>query len=192
MTALWTYFALNLVQVAFLRIDAPIALHAPNMGLIILSSGALTALIGIIYALVEKEMKRLLAQSSVENMGIATAGIGAGLTFAAYGHPRLGGASNVDHADFCAVDPDARQLLARGLRHKRITRSTLWDAGLTRLRPEMTYTATTFPAPVRVVFRGLFHPHIEEDEEGQGAFVLTRSHWQVITNISDRLVLKNR
>ena len=412
---------LNLGLYAFLRIDAPIALHAPNLGLIILSSGALTALIGIIYALVEKDMKRLLAQSSVENMGIATAGIGAGLTFAAYGHPLLGGASMVaglyhmiNHSTFktllflgaggidattgthnlddlgglmkrlpalggfflvgtfaiaalppfngfvsewlllesllrvveipdipvritfalsgallaltsglaltcfimlsgsalmglprseraaqahkapCtviipmgmlavlslllglaatliipvlgrlaaplvganptaslvpdffrpqssiplavrhALDPIGASvgaaflplrslvvmhldqtsapvvyamstmltfvvltlmlggvwLLARGLRHKRITRSTLWDAGLTRLRPEMTYTATTFAAPVRVVFQGLFHPHIEEDEERQGAFVLTRSHRQVITNISDRLVLK--
>ncbi|CDQ12162.1 conserved membrane protein of unknown function [Acidithiobacillus ferrivorans] len=412
---------LNLGLYAFLRIDAPIALHAPYLGLIILSSGALTALIGIIYALVEKDMKRLLAQSSVENMGIATAGIGAGLTFAAYGHPLLGGASMVaglyhmiNHSTFktllflgaggidattgthnldelgglmkrlpalggfflvgtfaiaalppfngfvsewlllesllrvveipdipvritfalsgallaltsglaltCFImlsgsalmglprseraaqahkvprtviipmgmlavlslllglaatliipvlgrlaaplvgaNPTASLvpaffhprssiplavqhalnpigvnvgaaflplrslvvmhldqtsapvvyamstmltfvvlilmlgsvwLLARGLRHKRITRSTLWDAGLTRLRPEMTYTATTFAAPVRVVFQGLFHPHIEEDEERQGAFVLTRSHRQVITNISDRLVLK--
>ncbi|MEY2343007.1 proton-conducting transporter membrane subunit [Acidithiobacillus sp. IBUN Pt1247-S3] len=411
---------LNLGLYAFLRIDAPIALHHPTLGLVILSSGALTALIGIIYALVEKDMKRLLAQSSVENMGIATAGIGAGLTFAAYGHPLLGGASMVaglyhmiNHSTFktllflgaggidattgthdldamgglmkrlpalgsfflvgafaiaalppfngfvsewlllesllrvveipdipvritfalsgallaltsglaltcfillpgsalmglprspaaasahqaprtvvipmgilaalClllglsatlvipalgqlaaplvganptaalvpnffhwtgsvplaiqhALDPIGARvgaqilplrglvvmhldhsnapvvyamstlltflvltfllggvwLLVRGLRHRGVRRSTLWDAGLTRLRPEMTYTATTFAAPVRVVFQGLFHPVVETQEERQGAFVLTRRYHQVITNVSERLVL---
>ncbi len=412
---------LNLGLYAFLRIDAPIALHQPHLGLIILSSGALTALIGIIYALVEKDMKRLLAQSSVENMGIATAGIGAGLTFAAYGHPLLGGASMVaglyhmiNHSTFktllflgaggidastgthnldelgglmkrlpalgsfflvgafaiaalppfngfvsewlllesllrvveipdipvritfalsgallaltsglaltCfimlpgsalmglprspqaanakkaplsvvlpmgslallalllglaatlvipvlsrlaatllgtnptaslvpdffhipsqvpmavrhALDPIGASLgaaflplrslvvmhldqtpapvvyamstlltfvvlvlmlgsvwiLVRVIRQRRVTRNTLWDAGLTRLRPEMTYTATTFAAPVRVVFQGFFHPLIEENEEHHGAFVLTRSYHQVITNISERLVIR--
>jgi hydrogenase-4 component B len=412
---------LNLGLYAFLRIDAPIALHQPHLGLIILSSGALTALIGIIYALVEKDMKRLLAQSSVENMGIATAGIGAGLTFAAYGHPLLGGASMVaglyhmiNHSTFktllflgaggidastgthnldelgglmkrlpalgsfflvgafaiaalppfngfvsewlllesllrvveipdipvritfalsgallaltsglaltCfimlpgsalmglprstqaasakkapltvvlpmgllallalllglaatlvipvlsrlaatllgtnptvslvpdffhipsqvpmairhALDPIGASLgaaflplrslvvmhldqtpapvvyamstvltfvvlvlmlgsvwiLVRVIRRRRVTRNTLWDAGLTRLRPEMTYTATTFAAPVRVVFQGFFHPLIEENEERHGAFVLTRSYHQVITNISERLVIQ--
>jgi Formate hydrogenlyase subunit 3/Multisubunit Na+/H+ antiporter, MnhD subunit len=412
---------LNLGLYAFLRIDAPIALHQPHLGLIILSSGALTALIGIIYALVEKDMKRLLAQSSVENMGIATAGIGAGLTFAAYGHPLLGGASMVaglyhmiNHSTFktllflgaggidastgthnldelgglmkrlpalgsfflvgafaiaalppfngfvsewlllesllrvveipdipvritfalsgallaltsglaltCfimlpgsalmglprspqaanakkapltvvlpmgllallalllglaatlvipvlsrlaatllgtnptaslvpdffhipsqvpmavrhALDPIGASLgaaflplrslvvmhldqtsapvvyamstlltfvvlvlmlgsvwiLVRVIRRRRVTRNTLWDAGLTRLRPEMTYTATTFAAPVRVVFQGFFHPLIEENEKRHGAFVLTRSYHQVITNISERLVIQ--
>ncbi|MBN2680258.1 proton-conducting transporter membrane subunit [Acidithiobacillus montserratensis] len=414
---------LNLGLYAFLRIDAPIALHLPQLGLIILSSGALTALIGIIYALVEKDMKRLLAQSSVENMGIATAGIGAGLTFAAYGHPFLGGASMVaglyhmiNHSTFktllflgaggidastgthnldelgglmkrlpalgtffllgafaiaalppfngfvsewlllesllrvveipdipvritfalsgallaltsglaltCfimlpgsalmglprsthasaakkapltvvipmgllallalllglaatlilpvlsrlaapllganptaslvpdffhipsqvplavrhALDPIGANLgatflplrslvvmhlnqgnapvvyamstlltflvlifmlatvwvLARGLRRRKhqVSRNTLWDAGLTRLRPEMTYTATTFAAPVRAVFQGFFHPLMEEKEERQGAFVLTRSYHQIITNISERLVIQ--
>ncbi|MBU2842481.1 proton-conducting transporter transmembrane domain-containing protein [Acidithiobacillus thiooxidans] len=412
---------LNLGLYAFLRIDAPIALHQPHLGLIILSSGALTALIGIIYALVEKDMKRLLAQSSVENMGIATAGIGAGLTFAAYGHPLLGGASMVaglyhmiNHSTFktllflgaggidastgthnldelgglmkrlpalgsfflvgafaiaalppfngfvsewlllesllrvveipdipvritfalsgallaltsglaltCfimlpgsalmglprstqaasakkapltvvlpmgllallalllglaatlvipvlsrlaatllrtnptaslvpdffhipsqvpmavrhALDPIGASLgaaflplrslvvmhldqtpapvvyamstlltfvvlvlmlgsvwiLVRVIRQRRVTRNTLWDAGLTRLRPEMTYTATTFAAPVRVVFQGFFHPLIEENEKRHGAFVLTRSYHQVITNISERLVIQ--
>ncbi len=410
---------LNLGLYAFLRIDAPIALHQPDLGLVILASGALTALIGILYALVERDMKRLLAQSSVENMGIATAGIGAGLTFAAYGHPLLGGISMVaglyhmiNHSTFktllflgaggievatgthnldqlgglmrrlpvlggfflagafaiaalppfngfvsewlllesllrvveipvvpvriafaisgavlaltsglaltCFImlsgsalmglprtaqaagarraphsvvipmgiltllslllglaatviipvlgrlaaplvgaDPTATLvpaffhntsripravqqaldaigahvgavfmpvrslivmhldstapvvyamsaaltgvvlalmlggvwLVARGLRRRRSSRNILWDAGLARLRPEMTYTATTFVAPVRVIFAGFFHPHIEVEEERQGAFVLTRSYRGVIANISDRAVL---
>ena len=83
-------------------------------------------------------------------------------------------------------------IVARGLRSKqrRVTRNTLWDAGLTRLRPEMTYTATAFAAPVRVVFQGFLHPLIEENEERRGAFVLTHSYRQVITNISERLVIQ--
>ncbi|MDD3759368.1 MAG: proton-conducting transporter membrane subunit [Acidithiobacillus sp.] len=410
---------LNLGLYAFLRIDAPIALHMPHLGLIILSTGALTALIGILYALVERDMKRLLAQSSVENMGIATAGIGAGLTFTAYGYPLLGGASLVaglyhmiNHSSFktllflgaggidaatgthnldalgglmkrlpvlsslfvvgalaiaalppfngfvsewlllesllrvveipevpvritfalsgallaltsglaltcfimlpgmallglprsaaartarpaplavtlpmallallclllgvgatavipvlgriaegilgsnptASLVPDFFStsssiptavrhalaplgteigaswlplrglavmhlnssapvvyamstlltmlvllsllgivwLLVRGLRQRRVTRATLWDAGLLRLRPEMTYTASTFAAPVRVVFRSFLRPSVQSTEDRQGAFLLNLRHSEVINNISERLII---
>ncbi len=82
---------LNLGLYAFLRIDGPLAHTDPRLGLLILAAGAATALTGIMYALVERDLKRLLAQSSIENMGIVTAGFGAGFAFAALGHPVLGG-----------------------------------------------------------------------------------------------------
>lgn len=82
---------LNLGLYAFLRIDAPLARTDPKLGLMILATGAATALTGIMYALAERNLKRVLAQSSIENIGIATAGFGAGFTFAALGHPVLGG-----------------------------------------------------------------------------------------------------
>ncbi|MGH8150188.1 MAG: proton-conducting transporter membrane subunit, partial [Steroidobacteraceae bacterium] len=82
---------LNLGLYAFLRIDGPLAHTDPRLGLTILAVGAATALTGIMYALVERDLKRLLAQSSIENMGIVTAGFGAGFAFAALGHPVLGG-----------------------------------------------------------------------------------------------------
>jgi hydrogenase-4 component B len=82
---------LNLGLYAFLRIDGPLARTDPRLGLMILAAGAATALTGIMYALVERDLKRLLAQSSIENMGIATAGFGAGFAFSALGHPVLGG-----------------------------------------------------------------------------------------------------
>lgn len=82
---------LNLGLYAFLRLDAPLALTDSRLGLMILVTGAATALIGIMYALTERNLKRLLAQSSIENIGIATAGFGAGFTFSALGHPVLGG-----------------------------------------------------------------------------------------------------
>jgi hydrogenase-4 component B len=53
-------------------------------GLVMLSIGALTALVGILYAVVQGDLKRLLAYSSIENIGIILAGLGAALTFRAY------------------------------------------------------------------------------------------------------------
>ena len=82
---------LNLGLYAFLRLDAPLARTNPRLGLMILATGAVTALIGIMYAMIEHDLKRLLAQSSIENIGIATAGFGAGFAFSALGHPVLGG-----------------------------------------------------------------------------------------------------
>ena len=53
-------------------------------GLCLLVIGALTALIGILYAVVQNDVKRVLAYSSVENMGIILASLGATLTFRSY------------------------------------------------------------------------------------------------------------
>ena len=60
-------------------------------GLIVLIVGSLSALIGILYATVQAEMKRLLAHSTIENMGIVAAGTGAAMTFLATGHPAVAG-----------------------------------------------------------------------------------------------------
>jgi hydrogenase-4 component B len=60
-------------------------------GLIVLVVGSLSALIGILYATVQAEMKRLLAHSTIENMGIVAAGIGAAMIFLATGHPVVAG-----------------------------------------------------------------------------------------------------
>lgn len=46
-------------------------------GIVILSFAAASALIGIVYALMEHDIKRLLAYSSVENIGIVLMGVGA-------------------------------------------------------------------------------------------------------------------
>ena len=60
-------------------------------GLIVLVVGSLSALIGILYATVQSEMKRLLAHSTIENMGIVAAGIGAAMIFLATDHPAVAG-----------------------------------------------------------------------------------------------------
>jgi hydrogenase-4 component B len=54
-------------------------------GGLVLSIGAVSALLGVLYALMEHDLKRLLAYHSVENIGIILIGIGAGLVFHSYG-----------------------------------------------------------------------------------------------------------
>jgi hydrogenase-4 component B len=44
-----------------------------------------------------------------------------------------------------------------------VTRRTRWDGGVRRLLPEMTYTATGFSNPVRVIFDAIFRPTTVED-----------------------------
>jgi hydrogenase-4 component B len=60
-------------------------------GVILLIIGATSALLGILYATAESDLKALLAHSSIENIGIVTLGLGAGIVFAAYGQPVLAG-----------------------------------------------------------------------------------------------------
>src|SRR5439155_390260 len=54
-------------------------------GVVALALGVVTALFGVIYAAVQTDMKRLLAYSSVENIGIIVAGFGLTILFRAYG-----------------------------------------------------------------------------------------------------------
>lgn len=54
-------------------------------GGLILAVGTVSALLGVLYALIEHDLKRLLAYHSVENIGIIFIGIGAGLMFRHYG-----------------------------------------------------------------------------------------------------------
>lgn len=60
-------------------------------GLTILVLGLVTALLGIVYASTEGDLKRLLAYSSIENMGIILLALGLGLVFQSLGHPVLAG-----------------------------------------------------------------------------------------------------
>jgi hydrogenase-4 component B len=54
-------------------------------GVLILIVGAVSALLGVLYAIIDADLKRLLAYSSVENIGIILLGVGAGLVFRSYG-----------------------------------------------------------------------------------------------------------
>src|SRR6266404_1097439 len=50
-------------------------------GGLVLALGAVSALLGVLYALMEHDLKSLLAYHSVENIGLITMGVGAGLLF---------------------------------------------------------------------------------------------------------------
>ncbi|MBE7426676.1 MAG: hydrogenase 4 subunit B [Ideonella sp.] len=53
-------------------------------GVAMLALGLLTALFGVVFAAVQTDMKRLLAYSSIENIGLIATGIGLALLFSAY------------------------------------------------------------------------------------------------------------
>ncbi len=60
-----------------------------NFGIFILTLGTLSALIGITYSFMQKDLKRLLAYSSIENIGIIFMGLGLTIIFNATGHQTL-------------------------------------------------------------------------------------------------------
>lgn len=54
-------------------------------GITVLIIGAISSVLGVMYALMEHDLKRLLAYHSVENIGIILLGIGASILFKTYG-----------------------------------------------------------------------------------------------------------
>ena len=59
-------------------------------GLTVLLFGAATSLFGVLFALMQHDLKRLLAYHSVENIGIILIGIGLAMVFIGSGHPVAG------------------------------------------------------------------------------------------------------
>lgn len=62
-------------------------------GGMIVAIGVLSAILGVLYALMENDLKRLLAYSSIENIGIIFIGLGSSMILAASGHPVIAGAA---------------------------------------------------------------------------------------------------
>jgi len=81
---------LNLGLYGVLRVNADLmpATHV-GPGLVAMVVGTISALLGILYATIENDLKTVLAHSSIENAGIVAAGFGAGMVFVAAGHPAL-------------------------------------------------------------------------------------------------------
>jgi len=91
-SALLSGVILNLGIYGIIRVNADILpITMTGQGLIVLVIGTISALVGILYATPENDMKKMLAHSSIENMGIITAGLGAGFVFIASGHQVLAG-----------------------------------------------------------------------------------------------------
>ncbi|MCX6552720.1 MAG: proton-conducting transporter membrane subunit, partial [Acidobacteria bacterium] len=79
-------------------------------GAVLVGVGAATALTGVLYALVDDDLKRLLAYSTVENVGLIFLGLGAGFLFLSLAQPEAAALSFaaallhvVNHAAFKGV-----------------------------------------------------------------------------------------
>ncbi len=83
---------LNLGIYGIVRVDGDLLRPSSVLpGLIVLGIGAISALVGILYANRERDMKTMLSESSIENMGVVAAGLGAGFIFRASHVPVLAG-----------------------------------------------------------------------------------------------------
>jgi formate hydrogenlyase subunit 3/multisubunit Na+/H+ antiporter MnhD subunit len=73
----------------------------------LLAAGVVTALTGVLYSVAETHLKRLLAYSTIENIGLMFVGVGFGLLMRGYGHADLAAAGvvvallhGINHAAF--------------------------------------------------------------------------------------------
>ena len=62
---------------------------ALSWGATIVILGGVSAVLGVLYALMQHDIKRLLAYHSIENIGIILLGLGAGMTALSMGQPQL-------------------------------------------------------------------------------------------------------
>lgn len=62
-----------------LRMYSLLELNTPLIGEIVLIAGMVSGILGVVYALAQNDLKRLLAYSSVENIGIILIGMGIGM-----------------------------------------------------------------------------------------------------------------
>ncbi len=126
------------------RVYTLLNFHTPFFGNIVLVSGVVSGILGVVYALGQHDLKRLLAYHSVENIGIILIGLGIGMIGASSGNPTMavlgftGGFLHIlNHAIF-------KSLLFMGagmVLHKTGTRSIDALGGLLKT---MKITGTTF------------------------------------------------
>jgi hydrogenase-4 component B len=72
-----------------LRVITLLAAPPAWWGWVLLGLGVSSGVLGVVWALAQHDLKRLLAYHSVENIGIILLGMGAGTLGVAYGHPAM-------------------------------------------------------------------------------------------------------
>ncbi|HXG02005.1 MAG TPA: proton-conducting transporter membrane subunit [Candidatus Binatia bacterium] len=113
-------------------------------GVAVMLAGAVSALVGVLYALVDHDLKRLLAFHSIENVGIILIGLGAGMTFRAAARPDLavlGVAAALYHTVNHAAFKSLLFLAAGAVLHSTGTRNMEHLGGLISRMP---WTAAAF------------------------------------------------
>ncbi len=110
----------------------------------VLLAGVASALVGVLYTLVERDLKRLLAFSTIENVGIVLIGVGAGMVFRAEGLGALAALALVAALYHAANHAAFKALLFLGagsVLHATGTRSLDACGGLVKRMP---WTAAAF------------------------------------------------
>ncbi len=113
-------------------------------GVAVLAIGALSAVLGVLYALMQHDLKRLLAFHSIENIGIILLGVGSAIILAAHGEAALA-ALALSAALFHSINHAAFKTLlflgAGAVLHATTLRDLNRLGGLARVMP---VTALTF------------------------------------------------
>jgi hydrogenase-4 component B len=108
-------------------------------GTVILIVGAISAVLGVLYAIIDSDLKRVLAYSSVENIGVILLGVGAGLLFHSYNLNALAGLALVAALLHCLNHTLFKGLLFLGagsVLHATGTRNMEQMGGLLRRMPQ--------------------------------------------------------
>ena len=121
-------------------------LNAENLwfGVIVLGFGAVSSVLGVLYALAEHDIKKLLAYHTVENVGIIMMGVGVGMIGIATNHPILatvGLLGGLYHLLNHAIFKGLLFLGAGSIMYRLHTKDMDLMGGLGKLMP---YTALTF------------------------------------------------
>jgi len=127
-----------------IRIYVLLDWHTPLFGHLVLIAGIISGILGVVYALGQHDLKRLLAYHSVENIGIILIGIGIGMLGAAAGKPVmaiLGFAGGLLHVLNHAIFKSLLFMGAGMVLHKTGTRAIDLLGGLIK---KMKITGTTF------------------------------------------------
>jgi hydrogenase-4 component B len=111
-------------------------------GVTVLTVGTVSAVVGVLYALMEHDLKRLLAYHSIENIGIILMGLGAALMFLHSGHTLLAALAliaglyhTINHASFKAL----LFLGAGAVLHATHTRNMEEMGGLVKRMPQTAF-----------------------------------------------------
>lgn len=88
MSALMSGMMIKVALYGLVRVEFDwLGAHPLWLGLTLLAVGLLSSVGGVLWALAQHDLKRLLAYSSIENVGIITLGLGASLLFIHAGEP---------------------------------------------------------------------------------------------------------
>ncbi|GAB6096541.1 proton-conducting transporter membrane subunit [Desulfatiferula olefinivorans] len=127
-----------------LRMYMVLGLSTPLLGEIVVAAGMVSGILGVVYALGQHDIKRLLAYHSVENIGIILIGIGLGMIGVSSGNPVmavLGFAGGLLHVMNHAVFKSLLFMGAGMIIHKTGTQAIDAMGGLLK---KMKITGVTF------------------------------------------------